>query len=212
MPVPAKQVFLTQGISQGSEESVPLLSPSELSARWRRFKLVCDLDPNPDEECTGDQLIGTDVLFKRDVTPYVVFGEWKPYHHSLRNTGLQLHVGCVLKSLELCGLSVTHAWLECYRPLLLGFGAVGLGPVSDYGRLVPTYAERYGASTWFLPYQCDVRCQLEQREWLRDQFEWDNRSAAARGQSLSVPFDPARPWTRSGRRRQRTTDIGTVIL
>ena len=48
------------------------------------------------------------------------------------------------------------AWMECYRLLttaLVGFEAVGLGSMLDYGRLINTYADRYGALTRPLLYE-----------------------------------------------------------
>ena len=71
---------------------------------------------------------------------------------------------------------------------------VGLEKVFDFGRLIIGYSERYGTAVWPLLYQCGARCRLEHRERLRRVLERDAATAAARFQSLSVPFDAARPW------------------
>ena len=104
--------------------------------------------------------------------------------------------------MELAGPPDLHAWLECYRLLttaLVGFEAEGLRPMLDYGRLISTYSERYGALTWPLLYQCDVRCRLEHMERLKRVLERKFVDATARGQAPSVPFDQTRPsdsvWT-----------------
>ena len=195
------QVHLKQVISQASEGAVPLVSQSDLLKHWDCFKKIYGRVPKPHEECTGDQLTGVNALLQRDMVPYVDFGVWGPNHHRLlkrrRNTGLQLHAGGVLRTMELAGPPDLHAWLECYRLLttaLVGFEVVGLGPMFDYGRLISTYSERYGALTWPLLYQCDVRCRLEHMERLRRVLERKFVDATARGQAPSVPIDQARPW------------------
>ena len=85
------QVLLKQVVLQGSEESVPKLSSTELSRNWDSFRAVYGRDPRPEEECTRDQLTGVDVLLKRDEVPHVDFGVWGPNHHrllkKLRTTG-----------------------------------------------------------------------------------------------------------------------------
>ena len=200
-PLSSPQVHLKQVISQASEEAVPLISQSDLLKHWDCFKKIYGRDPKPDEECTGDQLTGVNALLQRDMVPYVDFGIWGPNHHrllkKLRNTGLQLHAGGVLRTMELAGPPDLHAWMECYRLLttaLVGFEAVGLGPMLDYGRLISTYSERYGSLTWPLLYQCDVRCRLEHMERLRRVLERKFVDATARGQAPSVQFDPKHPW------------------
>ena len=200
-PLSSPQVHLKQVISQASEEAVPLISQNELLKHWDCFKKIYGRDPKPDEECTGDQLTGVNALLQRDMVPYVDFGVWGPNHHrllkKLRNTVLQLHAGGVLRTMELAGLPDLHSWLECYRLLttaLVGFEAVGLGPMLDYSRLISTYAERYGSLTWPLLYQCDVRCRLEHMERLRRVLERKFVDATARGQAPSLHFDPKHPW------------------
>ena len=96
-----------------------------------------------------------DLLHKRDCAPYVDFGVWGPNHHrllkKLRTTGLQLHAGGVLKIIELSGPPDVETWSESFSLLctaLIGFGAVSLGPLMDYSRLITGYATRYGAATW----------------------------------------------------------------
>ena len=195
------QVALKQVISQGSEETVPKLSPQDLSLHWDRFKEVFGRDPRPEEECTGDQLTGVDLLLKRDCVPYVDFGVWGPNHgrllKKLRTTGLQLHAGGVLKNVELSGPPDVDTWTESYKLLctaLIGFRAVSLGPLMDYARLTTGYATRYGTATWPLLYQSDVRCRLEHMERLRRVLERDSAAAKARGQAPATPFDPSQPW------------------
>ena len=145
------KVLLKQVVSQGSEESVPKLSSTELSRHWDSFRAVYGRDPRPEEECTGDQLTGVDVLLKRDEVAYVDFGVWGSNHHrllrKLRTTGLQLHVGGTLKTIEVAGPADVHTWKECYKLLctaLLGFRAVTLGLLLDYERMIVGYATRYG--------------------------------------------------------------------
>ena len=188
------QVALKQVISQGSEETVPMLSAKDLSLHWDRFKEVFGRDPRPEEECTGDQLTGVDLLLKRDCAPYVDFGVWGPNHHrllkKLRTTGLQLHAGSVLKNIELSGPPDVDTWSESYKLLctaLIGFGAVSLGPLMDYSRLITGCATRYGAATWPLLYQAEVRCRLEHLERLRRVLERDCAAATARGHAPSHP-------------------------
>ena len=194
--VPLKHV-----VSQGSEETVPKISAEEMTKHWDRFSLVYGRDPRPEEECTADQLTGVDTLLKRDIAPYVDFRIWGPNHHrllkKLRNTGLQLHVGGVLRHIEISGPPDFTSWSECYSLLttaLVGFDAVGLGPLLDYCRLIGRYATRYGSLTWPLLYQCDVRCRLEHMERLRRVLERNSAAATARGQARVVHFDKDRPW------------------
>ena len=141
------------------------------------------------------------MLLKRDEVPYVDFGVWGPNHHrllrKLRTTGLQLHVGGTLKTIEVAGPADVHTWKECYKLLctaLLGFRAVTLGPLLDYERMIVGYATRYGDLTWPLLYQCYVRCRLEHMERLRRVLERESVAALARSQSPAVPFDSACPW------------------
>ena len=50
----------------------------------------------------------------------------------------RIHIGGVLRSFEIAGPSDAHAWSECSHLLttaLVGFGAVGLGPILDYWRI-----------------------------------------------------------------------------
>ena len=188
-------------VTQGSEESVPKIYADEMTKHWDWFSLVYGRDPRPEEECTADQLTGVDTLLKRDIAPYVDFGIWGPNHHrllnKLRNTGLQLLVGGVLRHIEISGPPDFTSWSECYSLLptaLVGFNAVGLGPMLDYSRLIGRYAARYGSLTWPLLYQCDVRCRLEHMERLRRVQERNSVAAIARGQAPAVHFDKGRPW------------------
>ena len=52
-----------------------------------------------------DQLAGVDTLLKRESAPRVDFGVWGPNHHrllkKLLSTGLQLHEGGLLKTIEI---------------------------------------------------------------------------------------------------------------
>ena len=142
-----------------------------------------------------------DLLLKRDCAPYVDFGVWGPNHHRVlkkwRTTGLQLRAGGVLKNIELSGPPDVDTWSESYKLLctaLIGFGAVSLGPLMDYSRLITGYATRYGAATWPLLYQTEVRCRLEHMERLRRVLERDCAVATARGQAPATPSDPCQPW------------------
>ena len=155
------------------------------------------------------------------MVPYVDFGVWGPNHHrllkKLRNTGLQLHAGGVLHTMELAGPPDLHAWLECYRLLtaaLVAFERVGLGPMLDYGRLISTYSERYGALTWPLLYQCDVRCRLEHMERLRRVLERKFVDAAPLPADKHLPFRLIKlaRGIRSGRQHVKTSASGTFNL
>ena len=88
--------------------------------------------------------------------------------------------------------------MECYRLLttaVVGFEAIGPGPMLNHGRLSTTSSERYGALTWPLLYQCDVRCKLDHMERLRRVLERKFLDATARGQAPSVSRDSTtRPW------------------
>ena len=188
------QVQLKHVVSQGNEEVVPKISQLELTEHWDTFKSVYGRDPRPEEECTADQLTGIHVLLARDTAPYVDFGIWGPNHHrllkKLRNTGLQLHVGGILRHVEIAGPPDIHAWSECCHLLttaLVGFGAVELGSMLDYGRLIVNYANRHGTVTWPLLYQTDVRCRLEHMERLRRVLEREHAIATARGQAPATP-------------------------
>ena len=62
----------------------------------------------------------------------------------MRNTGLQIHNGGVLKQVEIAGPANVHAWSKCCDLLttaLVGSGAVGLGPMLHYGRLITDTCE-----------------------------------------------------------------------
>ena len=110
-------------------------------------------DPNPNEECTGDQLTGLSVLPKRDTDPYVDSGVWGP-----------------LKTIKISGPTDMFTWFECCElptTALVGFDAVGLAPLLDYLCLITDSAGRYGPLTWPLLYHCDVRCRLEHMECLQ---------------------------------------------
>ena len=90
-----------------------------------------------------------------------------------------------------------HSWSECYNLLstaLVGFSAVGQGPMLDYSRLILGYASRYGTLTWPLLYQCVVRCRLGHMERLRRVLERNHVMALSRGQAPAIPFDVNRPW------------------
>ena len=199
-PPDGPQVLPKQVVSQGSEESVPKNSNEDLLKHWDKFKDMYGRDPRPEEECTGDQLTSVDTLLKRDVAPCVDFGVWGPNRHrlpkKLRNTGLQLHVGGILRIIELSGPLDIYAWTEFYNLLvtaLVGFDAAGLGPLLDYSRrLINGYASRYGSLTWPLLYQCDGRCWLEHMERLRRVLERSCGKAESRNQAPPVPFDRAR--------------------
>ena len=106
-------MHLKQVITQGSEETVHLTSPDDLLHHWDSYKKVLGRDPAPDAECTGDKLTGVDSLLKCDMAPYIDFGVWSPSKHrlmkKLRNTGLQLHVGETLKTIEIAGLADIRA-------------------------------------------------------------------------------------------------------
>ena len=90
-----------------------------------------------------------------------------------------------------------HSWQECYNLLttaLVGFGAVGHGPLLDYGRLIAGYANRHGNITWPLLCQTDIRCGLEHMERLRRTLEKEHTIASAKQQSPATSFNPDRPW------------------
>ena len=169
-------------VSQGSEESVPKISAEEMIKHWDRFSVVYGRDPRPEEECTGDQLTGVDTSLKRDIAPYVDFGIWVPDRHRLlkmlRNTGLQVHVGRVLRHIEISGPADFTSWSECYSLstiALVGFDAVGLGPMHEYSRLIGRYATRHMERLWSV-------------------FARNSVAAMVRGQAPAGQFDASRQW------------------
>ena len=64
----------------------------------------------------------------------------------------------------------------------------------DYFGLMTGYATRYGAATWPLLYQAEVRCRLEHMERLWRVPERDCAAATARGQAPAIPFDSSQAW------------------
>ena len=128
-------------VSQGSEESVPKISAEEMIKHWDRFSVVYGRDPRPEEECTGDQLTGVDTSLKRDIAPYVDFGIWVPDRHRLlkmlRNTGLQVHVGRVLRHIEISGPADFTSWSECLQPFNDCIGGIRCSWTRTDARLLP---------------------------------------------------------------------------
>lgn len=87
-----------------------------------------------------EHLTGLRALLDRDVAPYVGFSVWAPHHmriiRNMKLRALQFGDDGQLKPVELLGPPSYAAWARCYRLLLagrLGFGAVALGPLVDYG-------------------------------------------------------------------------------
>ena len=137
------KVALKTVISQGSDEAVPTLSKGDLEKHFAAFHKVYDRNPRPDEECTTDQLTGLFTLLHRDVAPYVDFGVWGPNHHrllrKLRLTGLVPRADGTYQNIELLGPPDVEDWQACYQLVitgLLGFEAVTLGPLLDYGKKI----------------------------------------------------------------------------
>ena len=62
-------VQLKTVVSQGTDEVVPKLGKQELTAHCTAFREVYGRDPNPEEECAGDQLTAIHSLLRRDLVP-----------------------------------------------------------------------------------------------------------------------------------------------
>ena len=200
-PLCSPQVHLKQVISQASEEAVPLMSQSDLLKHWDCFKKIYGRDPKTDEECTGACRCQCSVAARYGPVRRLRRMGTKPSSFFFFEEAAQYRVATACRRCTSNNGARRppdrHAWLECYRLLtaaLVGFEAVGVGPMLDYGRLISTYSERYGSLTWPLLYQCDIRCRLEHMERLRRVLERKFVDATARGQAPSIQFDPKRPW------------------
>lgn len=198
-------------INQSSKESRPPITAEQVKSHYDEYRHIFGRDPQPEEECSGQQLTGVHHLLSDDLPPYVDFGVWGPHHHrmirKLRFTGTRFGANGVLQNVEILGPGSLQQWRECYQLLitaLVGFKAVSLGNLLSYGKKIEQYVDLYGMEIWALLYQADVRCRLEHMERLRRKLERehaakasssaDNAAAAAGGTASAGTLTPSRPW------------------
>ena len=196
-------VELSTTTDQTSKVIIKKASADTITNHYKAYmKAMGGRAPDPDSECSEAQISGMDhVLNRVKACPYVDFGVYGPNHHRLlkrmRFTGIAQNTDGSSRVTELLGPGDFHSWAESYELLqtnLLGFEAVGLGTLMAYRKKQEYYWNLYGAETWGIQYQADVRCRLEHMPRLRRRLEADYAVAKAAGRQAEVPFKESAPW------------------
>ncbi|CAK0821560.1 unnamed protein product, partial [Prorocentrum cordatum] len=189
-------------INQTWKGSIQPLGPEEVKDHFANYRAVFgDKDPPAGEECNPIQLGGLKSILAGSGAPYLDFGVWGPNHHRLlrriRFSGARFGAGGVLETVELLGPANLHSWEESYRLVItgmVGFKAVDLGNLLNYGKKIKEFFDLYGQECWALIYQADVRARLEEMERLRRTQEEKYARVTARGEPNTTKYDPDRPW------------------
>ena len=196
-------VELCSTTDQMSKVIIKKAEPDTIKNHYSTYiKAMGGRGPDPDSECSEDQISGMDhILNRMGACPYVDFGVYGPNHHRLmrrmRFTGMAMNPDGTSKITELLGPGDYNSWAESYELLqtnLLGFAAVGLGTLIAYRKKQEYYWNLYGAETWGIQYRADVRCRLEHMPRLRRKLEADYAVAKAAGRQAEVPFKEDMPW------------------
>ena len=102
-----------------------------------------------------------------------------------------------MRHIEISGPPHFTSWSECYSLLtaaLVGFNAVGLGPMLDYSRLIGKYAAwvRISDLATIVPMRCSL--SLGAYGAAQESPERNSVAAIALGQAPAVHFDKERLW------------------
>ena len=163
-------VPLSETVSQTNTAVARKLNKQEVMQAYGRYILQfgSGKKPNEDEEPTVDQLSGIRFLLDNDEPPFVDFAVFKPHGH--RHAKKQKFAGTVfnpqgeLVHIEIAGpptFQQFKASLLVLQNSLIMLGAVDLGNLTDYIRLLERYHQMYGDAMYALIYQTDYRARSE---------------------------------------------------
>jgi hypothetical protein len=110
-------------------------------------------------------------------------------------TGMRFDADGTMRMTELFGPSTLDLWETSYDLLanaLIMLGAINLGPLAAYRKMIGDYVRRYGSSVWHVVYQADSRMRLEQMERLHRKASQAKAKAIRAGGDTD--FKPDRPW------------------
>jgi len=161
------KVKLSQVVDQSSDQEVPMLPASELTAFRQRFITTFGDPPLQRMEVTDSQLTALQFKLTSGQPPYADFGVWGPYgariERRLKFVSYALTPSGAWRTLELPGADCLDTWRDCWA--VFKSAAVML----DVAR--PATLDLYSASfedrcrryprAWHLCAQADIRCRSE---------------------------------------------------
>ena len=112
-------------------------------------------------------------------------------------TGLVMGPGGVLHNVEIQGPPTLEAWKESYDVLfsaLIMLDTVRRPQLVAYRAKICALHAQYGAQSWALLYQADVRCRYELMDRLRYRELAKHNAALQATPPRRSEYDPARPW------------------
>ena len=204
-----KGVSIKEVAAPSAEGVCKPLTPDKILECFKRYEVFYGKDkrPAPHEEPTENQLSVLKHMLDQDMCPYVDFAVWVPFGD--RSVKKQKCMGMVItadgkfSNVELAGPANFEIWQSRFLILenaLLMLGAVDLGNIQAYSKLLKRYHDKHGHELYALLYQTDVRTRSEQFVRLRRQgyAEYKKTLEYAQKHKLSelpeCEYDPARPW------------------
>ncbi|CAK0822753.1 unnamed protein product [Prorocentrum cordatum] len=193
-------VKLSQVLDQVSDATVSLVGREIIKNFCTSYRQIFRKDPAEHNDVTEEHIIAVHHKLDADQNPYADFSVWRPFgnrfHRKQKFKGLQLQHNGTFKEVELYGPPTHQEGAMSYELLvtaLIGFQAVSLGDLLDYGARIKEFHDQYGPKCRLVIYQADVRCRLEHMGRLKRNLCDDELAA--------------QPWTHVWRKAVADTDF-----
>jgi hypothetical protein len=169
---PSRKVKLAQVADQTTEDEVPLLDVSAVSAAYARYDLRMGGIPPEEVEPSLEQLTALHyIVFLIRLVPYLDYAIFGPHAtrsiRRIRLSGLVLSASGALIQAEQYGPANFDQWSACSGVTRAAFIMLDIMTPSAYdvyADLIRSYATRYGPRCWPLLYQADTRARRELAE------------------------------------------------
>jgi len=189
---PLKKLKMSSLVDVTADSECSALSNEKVNEMFAHYQATRGDLPHQDIEPTTDQLSAIHQLLATGAPPYVDFSIFGPHgRRFIRKMTFQSYTfqpaDGSWKRQELQGPSSFLHWWKSWvvlKTALLLLRAVQPERLDAYGEHVRTLNDRFGASSWFIIYQADVRMRQEE-------FERIQRRAVM---SNAPGFDPGKPW------------------
>eukprot|EP00971_Amphidinium_carterae_P334914 6470463-Amphidinium_carterae.1 len=184
---------------QMQEVEVPVMTSAAILQCYETYKSRMGAYPHADEELTAEQLSCLAKLFNSSKVPYVDFSLWGPHGYRMQKKakmrGVRLGPEGQIISVEILGPRTFEEWSSCFS--IFKTGCIMLSQITparleNYRDFVKRKHQYYGATSWPLLYQAEVRARMEEAERLRREGAIEHEEA--RNAWGVHAFSPKYPW------------------
>eukprot|EP00971_Amphidinium_carterae_P267919 5315259-Amphidinium_carterae.1 len=192
----SRMIKLSAVIDQTDGDEIRTLTPEEATKLYEQYTKVTGGMPLEEQEATCDQLAAVQHRVSQGLPPYADLAIFGPYGarmaKKLNSVGMSLSSDGTWTRSQLAGPATFEDWELAYEVLqttLMMLNVVTLANCVYYHNHVRRLFRTFGAGTWPLLYQSDVRARKEHMERVRRRLQSQYEMGGA-----PADFRPEAPW------------------